>query len=199
MIPGREPTEGEMSDGGIELRRAFREVVLSHGMLNTARRPCGAKLSVPHAWALLELREVDGPMTVSELANRLSIDRTNVSRLCARMERLKELERTVDPTDRRATRLLLTAHGQRVAEHVNDRSAAHYGRLSEDLGAHAEAVISAFEQFATAAIRAKEGIEDEYTPQNRTEPSNHAKQLASQDRVGSPAPWSDRMRRTIDR
>ena len=148
--------EGFMEDVGLNLRSAFRDVVLAHGVLNTAQRPCGAKLSVPHAWALLELCAASEPMTVSALADRLSIDRTNVSRLCVRMERLNELERSVDPADRRVTRLALTPHGRRVADHNDQRSGAHFERLCADLGDHAEAVIAAFERFSAAATRAKQ-------------------------------------------
>lgn len=49
--------------------------------------------SIPHAYALLELLHHGEPMTVSELAAHLAIDRTNVSRLCARMEEAGQLAR----------------------------------------------------------------------------------------------------------
>ena len=70
------------------LRDALRRLMVEHGALDDSCRPCGAALSLPHAHALLELLVAPGPVTVSQLAQRLRIDRTNVSRLCARMEAL---------------------------------------------------------------------------------------------------------------
>lgn len=102
-------------------------------------------MSIPHAHALLELAHHPRAMTVSELATSLAIDRTNVSRLCARMEEAGELARFTDPEDARARALSLTARGKKRAAEVDRASARHFGRLSERLGTSTEAVIEALE------------------------------------------------------
>src|SRR5690606_28483246 len=60
-----------------QLREAVRQLMVAHGTFEEAKRPCGTELPMPHAYALLDLLHHGQPMTVSELAARLSIDRTN--------------------------------------------------------------------------------------------------------------------------
>ncbi len=132
------------------LRDAVRHLVVAHGALEEARRPCGTPLSIPHAYALLELLQHDGPMTVSELAERLAIDRTNVSRLCARMETSGEVTREPHPHDGRAVSLHLTSHGRKLARSVDTSSARHFEALAQRLGPSLGHVVEALQ----ALIRA---------------------------------------------
>lgn len=129
-----------MKDGE-EMRDALRALIVAHGALEEAERPCGTRLSMPHAHALLELRA--GPMRVTELARRLRIDRTNVSRLCQRMEDAGDLTRAQDPDDARARRLELTDQGRALATRVDAQSAAHFARVEVELGANAQSVLTA--------------------------------------------------------
>jgi DNA-binding MarR family transcriptional regulator len=87
-------------------------------------------------------------MTVGELASRLAIDRTNVSRLCARMEGAGELTRRPLPSDGRAVILELSELGEQEAASVDQSSAAHFGRLVRLLGAQAASVIASLELLA---------------------------------------------------
>lgn len=139
------------------LRDALRRVLVAHGALEATKRPCGAHLSIPHAHALLELARQPRAMSVSELATRLDIDRTNVSRLCARMEEAGELARSTDPDDARARVLRLTPSGRKRAAGVDRTSARHFGRLSERLGRSTNAVIDALGRLE----RAMSSLEDE--------------------------------------
>lgn len=119
------------------LRDTLRRLLVAHRTFDEARRPCGTSLATSHAWALLELR-VAGPLTVTTLAERLNIDRTNVSRLCARMEVNGEVERVPHPEDGRARLVNLTKDGARLAERVDLSSTDHFaivlGRLDTDMG-----------------------------------------------------------------
>lgn len=104
---------------------------------------------MPHAWALLELQQA-GELTVTALAQRLNVDRTNVSRLCARMEALGEVERRPCPSDGRALRLHLTRKGRNVAQRVDAASHRHFeavaGRVTAPLGV----VLESLEALAVA-------------------------------------------------
>jgi len=142
------------------LRDAVRHLVVAHGSLEEARRPCGAEMSLPHAYALLELLHAAEPMTVSELATRLSIDRTNVSRLCARMDAAGELSRREHPDDARARLLGLTARGRRVAKSVDESSARHFARLERHLGGDAGRVIETLELLRAAMLSARDDGEE---------------------------------------
>ncbi len=138
------------------LRDALRHLVVAHGALEEARRPCGAELPIVHAYALLELLQCQLPMTVSELAGKLAIDRTNVSRLCARMESNGELLREPHPKDGRARTLRLTAKGKRVARSVDARSARHFERLVERLGSEVGTVVASLSRLSMAMAAAEE-------------------------------------------
>jgi DNA-binding MarR family transcriptional regulator len=138
------------------LRDAVRYLMVAHGALEETRRPCGTPLSIPHAYALLELLRHGEAMTVSELAAKLVIDRTNVSRLCARMEEAGDLERAPHPDDGRARALRLTAKGRKVAQGVDDQSAHHFGRLAKRLGDDVGDVVSALNRLSDAMASSEE-------------------------------------------
>lgn len=132
------------------LRDTVRHLIVAHGALEAAKRPCGAELSIPHAYALLELMNVVEPLTVSELATHLAIDRTNVSRLCARMEAAGHLTRVPHSRDGRATMLRLTARGKKLARAVDDQSAGHFERLAKRLGPSVGDVVEALDRLTQA-------------------------------------------------
>jgi len=129
------------------LRDALRRLMLAHAALDDARRPCGTPLPVPHAWALLELRE-RGPMTITALAARLNIDRTNVSRLCARMESVGEIEGASHPCDGRARLVQLTDAGARLARNVDATSADHFATILDRLGSDSGSIVKALDALA---------------------------------------------------
>lgn len=137
-------------------RDAVRRLVVAHGVLENARRPCGAELSIPHAYALLELLRHDAPMTVSELAAKVAIDRTNVSRLCARMEEAGELARDFHPNDGRARALRLTARGKKLARAVDDSSARHFDHIARRLGDSATEIMAALDRLSQAMALTQE-------------------------------------------
>lgn len=142
------------------LRDALRRLMVEHGALDDTCRPCGAALSLPHAHALLELLVAPRPVTVSQLAQRLRIDRTNVSRLCARMEALGQLERSRDPQDGRAWALSLTRSGRSQAEKVDRASLAHFRALAGSLEAELPRVVRALDRLR-AAIHATRQVPQE--------------------------------------
>ncbi len=109
---------------------------------------------MPHAWALLELRQ-GGPMTATALAERLNIDRTNVSRLCARMESEGEVERDPHPGDGRARLVKLTPKGERIAGAVDLSSSRHFARVLERLGADVPGVIETLDALTGAMSEPK--------------------------------------------
>src|ERR1043165_4833043 len=65
-------------------------------------------LTAPQATAL---RELSGPMTMRELAERMSCDPSNATYVVDRLEKLGLAERTPVPGDRRVKRIVLTDDG----------------------------------------------------------------------------------------
>jgi DNA-binding MarR family transcriptional regulator len=122
--------------------------------LNATRRPCGAPLSVPHAYALLELLQIRRGLTTTELATKLSIDRTNVSRLVARMERAGEVKRRANSSDARAKTVMLTPRGKQLANAVDESSAEHFAQLAKALPVPLATVIQSLESLRVTMTRA---------------------------------------------
>jgi DNA-binding MarR family transcriptional regulator len=70
------------------------------------------KLSPPKAAALNVLVTQDRPMSLSELAEKLTCVRSNVTQLVDRMEADGLVQRTDDPADRRGVRAQVTELGR---------------------------------------------------------------------------------------
>ncbi|MFI6347449.1 MarR family winged helix-turn-helix transcriptional regulator [Streptomyces sp. NPDC050560] len=72
-------------------------------------------LTAPQATAL---REMSGPMTMRELAERMSCEPSNATFVVDRLEKEGLVERRPHPTDRRARHLVLTAEGAERRERL---------------------------------------------------------------------------------
>ena len=131
------------NDKARQLRDAVRHLVVANGTLQEARRPCGTPLSIAHTYALIELLQSVELVTVSDLARKLEIDRTNVSRLCARMEDAGEIARNVHPDDGRAWAVRLTPAGRKLARRVDLSSTRHFEHIAQTLGRSTAQVIEA--------------------------------------------------------
>src|SRR6266550_4232138 len=77
-------------------------------------------LSMPKFSVLNELVDASEPLALSELANRLSCVRSNITQLVDRLEADGLVTRVDDPADRRSVRAALTSRGrERHAEGVH--------------------------------------------------------------------------------
>ncbi|MFE6776273.1 MarR family winged helix-turn-helix transcriptional regulator [Streptomyces sp. NPDC057702] len=72
-------------------------------------------LTAPQATAL---RELTGPMTMRELAERMSCEPSNATFVVDKLEKRSLIERHPHPTDRRAKRLVLTAQGATLRQRL---------------------------------------------------------------------------------
>jgi DNA-binding MarR family transcriptional regulator len=80
-------------------------------------RERAATLGLTAAQAIA-LRELTGPMTMSELAERMSCEPSNATFVIDRLERQGLLERHPHPTDRRAKQLVRTGAGTALRERL---------------------------------------------------------------------------------
>lgn len=127
-----------MSDDHTRLREKIQTFLQLFGPHEPHTTPCGQPLSVPQAHALMRLKQAEdtgeGGMRILQLGEHLSIDKSNVSRLCVRMETEGQIERRVCPDDGRAKRLWLTEEGRRVAREVDRGSLDRFARICGALG-----------------------------------------------------------------
>lgn len=80
-------------------------------------RERAAKLGLTAAQATA-LRELTGPMTITDLAERMSCEPSNATYVIDKLENLGLLERRSHPTDRRAKQLVLTTEGAELRERL---------------------------------------------------------------------------------
>ena len=73
----------------------------------------GADLSAPKFAALSALVQAGGPLSLSELAEKLTCVRSNITQLVDRLEADGLVKRTDDPDDRRAIRAEVTPLGRK--------------------------------------------------------------------------------------
>lgn len=72
-------------------------------------------ITAPQATAL---REMTGPMTMRELAERMSCEPSNATFVVDKLEKQRLIERRAHPTDRRAKQLVLTPEGTALRERL---------------------------------------------------------------------------------
>lgn len=112
-----------------QLRRLVQELVRSFGLLAANQTPCGQPVSPSYAHALMILLERRRPapaLSQAELGALLGIDKSNVARLCARMEAAGHLVQKRTPDDGRSRLLALTAKGTKLATRIEESSHARF-------------------------------------------------------------------------
>lgn len=117
------------SDGGA-LGQSFVTLIHAFGVLRTDATPCGQPMSVSTAHALCELAAT-GPLSQKELAGRLGLKTSSVSRLVDELSQKGWAQRSSDPNggDSRVRLVDLTPPGRKVAEQVATARAERFGRL----------------------------------------------------------------------
>ncbi|NUU17064.1 MarR family transcriptional regulator [Cellulomonas humilata] len=114
-----------------DLSRFFQQLARTSGLLESVQTPhehAGVRLSMSETFALGELAAA-GPLSQQELADRLGLEKSTVSRLAAGMEGRGWLRRERQADNRRLYRLELTAEGSDVAARVGAELREHHGRL----------------------------------------------------------------------
>jgi len=119
-------------DEAERLHGLFMELVRAGGLLQADQVVPGHPISVSQAFALHEL-DTGTPLSQRDLAERLHLEKSSVSRMAAEMERKGLLVRERDPANRRLYRLRLTDRGR--ALHAEMRGAFHgqYVRWVEEM------------------------------------------------------------------
>ena len=121
-----------------DLRRMIQRFVRAFGLLAGDQTPCGQPLPPSHAHALmvlLEQEESSQPEGLNQqaLAEAVGLDKSSITRLCARMMSAGHLHQAPSQTDGRAWTLGLSAKGRRVAKTVQEASLARFRRLAAAL------------------------------------------------------------------
>ncbi len=106
------------------------EFVRAFGLHQPERTPCGEPIGVSQAHAITELAAQ--PLTQAELARRLQLDRSVVSRMADALIERGWMQRERHPHDQRAVQLVLTVEGERAAARI---AGARHARMASLLDA----------------------------------------------------------------
>ncbi|MEO8182024.1 MAG: MarR family winged helix-turn-helix transcriptional regulator [Deltaproteobacteria bacterium] len=125
-------TKSSSAEPAEQLRVAVQRFVRSFGLLSSDQTPCGTPISTSYAHALVSLRERGqrgDPVSQQQLGEELGIDKSNVARLCAKMQHAGHITQQRSESDGRSRLLALTASGRRLAERVETASRDRFAQL----------------------------------------------------------------------
>lgn len=121
------------ADGDSErLRKLAQTFVRGFGLLVTRQTPCGHPVSPSYAHALMILlgrSRAHDRTSQSDLGRALGIDKSNVTRLCARMVAAGHLVQERQPEDARGRLVRLTSAGARMARRIERASRERFERV----------------------------------------------------------------------
>ena len=147
-MPAAERTHLELQERMVALVRAF-------GLHRPDRTPCGEPVSVSEAHALTELARVQ-PVTQNELAARLHLEKSTLSRLAGQLEARGWIERARDPGDGRALRVRLTDRGERAARRIGEARREKFAAVLAQIPADQREAVPRALDVLTEAMRAAE-------------------------------------------
>ena len=116
-----------MTEASEHLHQLVMDLVRAAGLVQGDQLLHGARVSLSQIFALHEL-DTDRPLSQRELAERLNLEKSTVSRMVAEMERQGLVVRERDPDNRRFYRLRLTPDGQARHRSAGSGMHAHFVR-----------------------------------------------------------------------
>ena len=130
----------------VALTRAF-------GWHRPMSTPCGKPVSIADAHALLELSQ-GVPLSQNELATRLNLSKSTVSRLVTNMVKRGWVTRTRNAQDGRAVDLTLTEAGESIAAELAEARQQKMAGILEQISAETRPQIESTLQTLLEAIHA---------------------------------------------
>ena len=114
----------------VDLQERMIALIRAFGLHKPDETPCGRPVSVAEAHALMELSRAE-TLVQKELASRLRLEKSTVSRLVGMLEDRGWVERSRSPQDGRAVELRLTEAGRRTGEDIAEARRAKFARVLE--------------------------------------------------------------------
>ncbi|MBM7662930.1 DNA-binding MarR family transcriptional regulator [Bacillus mesophilus] len=131
------------------LRQYVQEFYRLFGFLNQNVTPCGFQLSTSQVFSLQELE--DRALTIGELAERLLLERSSVSRLIDNLEKNGFVTRTVNEENRREVFVTLTTKGRNSVQKVREQSLLYYESILKGISEEDQhQILTGFKLFTSA-------------------------------------------------
>ena len=123
-----------MDEAPEHIHQLVMDLIRVAGLLQPDHVMPGRPVSMSQAFGLHEL-DTDDPLTQNELAERLHLEKSTVSRMVADLERKGLLLRERDPANRRFYRLRLTAAGRNLHAGMATAMNEHFTRSVSSMAA----------------------------------------------------------------
>lgn len=146
------------------LKLLIQSFTRNFGLLVTKQTPCGLPISPSHAHCLMVLlaRERSSEETTqSDLGEQLSIDKSNIARLCTKLQRDGHATQVRSPTDGRGRIVTLTPKGRRMAERLETASDERFRKILKAVPATARDPMLNSLETLVEAVAALDGEENE--------------------------------------
>jgi DNA-binding MarR family transcriptional regulator len=138
-----------------ELRMQVQQFIRLFGLLEQTVTPCGFSLSLSQVFALQELEKAT--LSISELAEKLGLERSSVSRLVDILVKETFVHRELNEQNRREVQLLLTDKGKRTIAKVCEQSIAFYQSFLKDVSENEQQqILNSFKKFNSCLSNVKE-------------------------------------------
>ena len=132
------------------------DFVRAFGLHRPEETPCGAQVPVSEAHALTILLD-EGPMAQTDLAHRLELAKSTVSRLVDLLEDGGWAQRQIGDTDSRRRLVELTAEGEKRANEIVRLRRARLSRLFDQIPpADRSQVLAALDTLVEAARESRD-------------------------------------------
>jgi len=141
---------GKSDSKSKDLAAAMVTLVRSFGLHRPDETPCGEPVPVAEAHALMDLA-AEGPLNHGELAARLRLEKSTVSRLVRQLEKRKWIKRASAVHDRRVIHIQLTPSGQAAAQRLAD---ARHSKFNDLLAALPKAKRASILEAMSTLVRA---------------------------------------------
>jgi len=133
----------------ITLRSAVQQFIRLFGVLEQTETPCGFSMSLSQVFAMQELEK--SAMSMKELAEKLRLERSSVSRLIDSLVKGGFVSRELNEQNRREVVLRLTEKGERSMETLREQSIRFYESILDNVETNdQQKVLEGFQIFAAA-------------------------------------------------
>ncbi|MCK9422348.1 MAG: MarR family transcriptional regulator [Bacteroidales bacterium] len=134
-----------------EFRRILRSFERELNFQNQSSCCCGVTLTQCHA--LMELETTES-ITMNELAKKLHLDKSTVSRTVDNLFQSNLIDREIPTSNRRTTRIKLDKNGRSVCKTINEGNNEYYKQALRAISPEKLAdFLSAFEQLTNGMMK----------------------------------------------
>jgi DNA-binding MarR family transcriptional regulator len=144
-----------MSNSELDLQEQLIALIRAFGLHRPDQTPCGKPVAVAEAHALMELAQ-GMPLSQNDLAARLQLEKSTVSRLVGILESRGWITRGRGAQDGRARELRLTDSGRQMAAELAEARRAKFARVFDAIPKAERATVQEALQMLVEAMRANQ-------------------------------------------